>query len=161
MRSTVAQRLENLERRVSLLEGRPPDRGADRPPALQSPREFLMSHTGAKRLADLGLLAGYFIEVISGKESFTLDELNEFYSQAKEPRPKAYRDVPYQNVRRGVFRQVGKIVQSRHAHNRWALTNLGIARVEGGFADAHPNLPERRSKAAKPTDDAGSTGGNR
>jgi len=136
MTPTIVARLDDLERRVSQLEAFPRGRGAVRPQVMQSPREFLMSHSGSKSLADLGLLAGYFIEVVTGKESFTLDDLNEFYSHAKEPRPKAYRDVPYQNVKRGAFRQVGKMVQSRHAHNKWALTNLGIARVEGGFAES-------------------------
>jgi len=134
MTDDLAERVSTLERRVTALEhtGRPrgaPTSEADRP----SPREFLMSKPNAKTLGNLGLLAGYYIEVILGKESFDLDELNEFYAAAKEPRPAAYRDIPYQNVKRGIFREVGKRVQSRTAHNRWALTNLGISRVEAGF----------------------------
>ena len=103
----------------------------DRP---QSPREFLLAKTGRKGNNDLGAVAGYYLEVILGKEGFDLDELNRFYSDAKEPRPKAYRDIPYQNVRRGVFRILGRTVQSRWANNRWAMTNTGIRLVEANFA---------------------------
>ncbi len=140
MSDTLEERVAHLERRVAALEaaqhsrpGASLKKGTERP---QSPREFLLSKNGAKGNNDLGAVAGYYIEMILGKDGFDLDDLNQFYSDAKEPRPKAYRDVAYQNVKRGVFRPLGKTVQSRTAHNRWALTNTGIALVESNFAES-------------------------
>jgi hypothetical protein len=97
---------------------------------------------GSSKLRDLGLLAGYYLEVHKGIDGFDLDALNQFYSDAKEPRPRAYRDIPYQNVRRGVFRVIGKTVQSRTAHNRWALTNKGLALVESNFGARRGGEPK-------------------
>jgi hypothetical protein len=137
---SLQDQVNHLERRVAALEAaqrvRPATelkKGKERP---QSPREFLLSKNGAKGNNDLGAVAGYYIEMRLGKDGFDLDDLNRFYADAKEPRPKAYRDVVYQNVKRGVFRPLGKTVQSRTARNRWALTNTGIALVESNFAKA-------------------------
>lgn len=134
----LEHRVADLERRVSALEGlrstpalSPPKKG-ERP---HSPREFLQSKDGAKGNNDLGAVAGYYIEMVLGKDGFSLDDLNQFYSDSKEPRPKAYRDIPYQNVKRGVFRPLGNTVQSRFAKNRWGMTNTGIKLVESNFAN--------------------------
>lgn len=126
-----------IERRLDALEGKLDASGStrSRTDRTLSPREFLLSKPGVKTLADLGLAAGYYLEVVCGADGFDLDDLNRFYSEAKEPRPRAYRDVPYQNVKRGTMRQLGKMVQSRTAHNRWSLTNSGIARVEADLTD--------------------------
>lgn len=135
MNQSIEERVSSLEARVEALESvvktaaRTNRKPTGRP---VSPREFLLSKTHIKGNNNLGLLAGYYLEVTLGGDGFDLDELNQFYSDAKEPRPKAYRDIPYQNVKRGVFRPLGKTVQSRTAHNRWALTNRGIELVEAG-----------------------------
>lgn len=135
MTPSVEDRLTDLELRVIALEGK-----ASRAPPLRpavdsrkkSPREFLLSKA-PKSDNDKTLVAGYFIEIVEGRESFDFDDVEQFYAQAKEAAPANRRDPPYQNVKKGYFREVGKRQVGKTARNRWALTNSGIARVDGGF----------------------------
>jgi hypothetical protein len=127
-------RVADLESKVRALEqlfgeNAPPLKTAAKP----SPREFLLAKA-PKSDNDKTLAAGYYLEIISGGESFDFDQIEAFYGQAKEAAPANRRDPPYQNVKKGYFREVGKRRVGMHARNRWALTNSGIARVEGGFA---------------------------
>jgi len=131
MTADLAIRVEALERRVSALEGGtvvPKDMGQHPP----TPREFLLSKN-AKSQNDKTLLAAYYLEVLKGKTSFNLDDLEGFYDAAKETRPKNRRDAAFQNVKRGCFREVGDRVQASTARNEWALSNSGIKRVEENF----------------------------
>jgi hypothetical protein len=128
--SDLEARVNDLERRMDRFEsaGRSPaPRDAARPP---SPREFLLSKSGATTLNDKVLLAGYYIENYEGKESFDYDDLTRFLAAAKESAPKNIRDAVFQNVKRGSFREVGERVRASTARNKWALANPGIARVE-------------------------------
>jgi hypothetical protein len=134
--STVERRLSDLESRVHALESaNPPNSRTGTPSSLKrpSPREFLLEK-GPGPMIDKTLVAGYWWEVIEGREYFTLDDLAEFLRQAKESPPKNRRDAAYQNVKRGTFREEGARGQSSSAKNRWTLTNNGIMRVEEGFA---------------------------
>jgi hypothetical protein len=134
MKSTTEERLVALEARVLALEGKTMLSAHARSKENQggSPREFLLAKV-PRTDSDRTLTAGYYIEVISGKDSFNFDDVEDFYAQAKEAAPANRRDPPYQNVKKGYFREVGKRQTGMHARNRWALTNSGIARVDGGF----------------------------
>jgi len=135
MSADVEARLADFERRIAILEargGRRTSGPASRSEPKPSPREFLIAHM-PKNDGDRTLAAGYYIEIISGLDSFSFDDIEAFYTQAKEPAPANRRDPPYQNVKKGYFREVGKRQVGKMARNRWALTNLGIARVEAGF----------------------------
>jgi hypothetical protein len=126
--SELELRVRELEARVGQKAGSPTARSETKP----SPREFLLAHM-PKSDNDKTLAAGYYIEMIAGNDSFNFDDIEAFYGQAKEAAPMNRRDPPYQNVRKGYFREVGKRQAGKNARNRWALTNLGIERVESGF----------------------------
>lgn len=125
-RTKIEERVASLERRLEAPSV------AHKPTQTPSPREFLLTK-GPKGAHDLTLAAGYYLEVITGKDSFDLEEIRSFYGQAKEASPANPRDPPFQNVKKGYFREVGKRETGQRARNRWALTNLGIKRVEDGF----------------------------
>jgi hypothetical protein len=135
----LEERLSDLERRVSALEGThavpviSAPNSTERPP---SPREFLLSKTGADSLNDKVVVAGYYIEHYEGKDSFDHDDIARFLVTAKERPPANRRDVIYQNVKHGAIREVGPRAKGRTARNRWCLTNTGIAMVESNFAEA-------------------------
>lgn len=135
MSADVEARLSELERRLQIIEGRLGQKAAPAPRtgATPSPREFLLARA-PKTDNDRTLVAGYHIEILSGADGFNFDDIEAFYANAKEAPPANRRDPPYQNVKRGYFREVGKRQVGMKARNRWALTNLGIERVENGFS---------------------------
>ena len=134
MTGTLEERVAALEGRLLAIERRleaPAHR--ERPKdGTPTPREFLLDKI-PKGDNDTTLAAGYYLEMVAGNESFTFDDLADFYNKAKEAMPANRRDPPYQNVRRGYFREIGPREGGKTARNRWAVTNLGIARVESGF----------------------------
>src|SRR2546422_518415 len=101
MEEDLVKRVQELERRVSTLEGltlRPAI-----PPAGTKPlsiREFVISK-GPKTSVDTTLLIGYYLEKFSNVSPFNLDDLNGGFAQAKEPRPSNPSDTVYKNARRG------------------------------------------------------------
>lgn len=133
--SSVEDRLSELERRVSLLESpnppKPSGASAAKNPTL-SPREFLLQHK-LKSDTDRTLAAVFYLEKFEGQDSANFDEIDSWFSAAKEAAPVNRRDPPYQLVKKGYLREVGKREVGKTARNRWAVTNLGIARVESGF----------------------------
>lgn len=143
MAGRIEERVNALERRVEALEtgrakptaGREPTAGADSP----SPAEFLMMHPKARSKRDVALVAGYFTKAHEGRESFDHDDLARFLGGAKVPLPKNRRDLTYQNVRSGYFREVGPRVQSSKARNRWSLSPRGVTRVENYLAKRNPD----------------------
>lgn len=133
MNLTIEDRVRRLEERIAAIElrlGRTTSSEAKR--RTPSPREFLLAKSPQSD-NDKTLVAGYYVEVVAGKDSFDFDDVAAFLSQAKEAAPKNRRDPPYQNVRKGYFREVGKREKGMRARNRWALTNSGIKRVEDGL----------------------------
>jgi hypothetical protein len=133
----LARRLAEVERKVAELESAdksPPPKGSQSGAAKISPREFLLDRE-PKTDNDKTLTAAFYIEQLSGAESFDFDDIERFLGQAKEPMPRNRRDPPYQNVKKGYFREVGEREQGMHARNRWALTNKGIQRVESKFVE--------------------------
>jgi len=133
----IERRLAELEQRVAQLERpsspKPPATSTDSQTKL-SPREFLLDR-GPKSDNDRTLTAVYHIEMISGQEAANFDDIEAWYHAAKEAPPANRRDPPYQLVKKGYLREVGKREVGMNARNRWALTNLGIKRVESGFKD--------------------------
>jgi hypothetical protein len=133
MSSTIEDRIGELEERVLALER---SRAASTPASpkaeVPSARDFLLDKA-PKTDDDKTLTAGFYLEIISGQDSFDFDDIERFYHQAKEAAPANRRDPPYQNVQKGYFREIGKRQVGKTARNRWALTNTGIARVEEGF----------------------------
>jgi hypothetical protein len=132
MAESIEERVDSLERRVAELERKsvpiiqPPHDEA------LTPREFLLlKQPGTDN--DKTLVAGYFVQILRGKDSFDFDDLAGFYREAKEPIPANRRDPPYQNVRKGFFREVGSRAGGMHARNRWSLTKLGRERVESSL----------------------------
>jgi hypothetical protein len=140
MNSSVDERLADLEGRVRALESGPPVVGRVPPASTpkQTPREFLLEK-GPKSDNDKALAAGYYLELVSGEESFSAEQIEAFFGKAKESAPANRSDPPYQNVKKGYFREVGERQLGKGARNKWALTNSGIARVESGFGRrGHP-----------------------
>lgn len=134
MTDDFERRLSDLERRVALLESpTTPKATATEPRDKPSPREFLLK-LGPKTDNDKTLAAIYHIEMIGGRESADFDDIAAWYSAAKEAPPANRRDPPYQLVKKGLLREVGKRTAGMKARNRWALTNLGIKRVEERFS---------------------------
>jgi hypothetical protein len=133
MTSSIDERILSLESRVIALESR-----LDARPAplvereIPSPREFLIEKSPRSAL-DKTLAAGYYLQILGGADGFDLDNIEDFYARAKEAAPANRRDPPYQNVKKGFFREIGIRQAGMRARNKWALTSLGIARVEGGF----------------------------
>ena len=133
MSEPLEQRVAALEAGILALERRSMhEPSAPWGKTSPSPREFLLNKA-PKSDSDKTLAAGYYIEIISGKDSFNFDDIEVFYGQAKEAAPANRRDPPYQNVTSGYFRKVGKRQVGGKARNTWAMTNLGIGRVERGF----------------------------
>lgn len=133
MTESMEERVEKLERRVLALEeaGRFSPHNVPKH-VVQSPREFLLDKN-PKTDNDKTLAAGYYIEILSGKEFFGLTDLESFFDQAKEANPRNPSLPPFLNVKKGFFREVGKKDDGGKGRTRWALTNRGIARVEGWF----------------------------
>jgi len=137
MNESLENRIGALEARVTALEQRLTEKKLPRETTdgILSPREFLLGKA-PRGDNDTTLAAGYYLEILAKKDGFTFDDLADFYNQAKEALPANRRDPPYQNVKRGYFREIGGREAGKTARNRWALTNLGIERVEKGFAKA-------------------------
>jgi hypothetical protein len=132
MTASLEERVLELERRVAALEAPAETVAASQATRKPSPREFHLEKS-PKTDNDKTLVAGYYLELIRGLESFDFDDIETYYRQAKEAPPENRRDPPYQNVKRGYFRRAGKTQQGKAARNRWSMTNTGIARVEQGF----------------------------
>jgi hypothetical protein len=130
---SLEKRVEEVERRLLALEelGRGPPATTPKP-AVPSPREFLQDKTPMTN-NDKALAAGYYIEILTGKEFFGLNDLESFFNQAKEANPRNPSLPPFLNVKNGYFREVGEKDDGGRGKTRWALTNSGIARVEHGF----------------------------
>lgn len=133
MNAEIEEKIAKLEARVEAIERR---LRSEAPKQLASPaktpREFLLEVNPTSD-NDKTLTAGYYLEMILGRPSFNFDDIDEFYAQAKEAAPANRRDPPYQNVKRGYFREVGQRQVGKNARNAWALTNSGVKRVEGRF----------------------------
>ncbi len=124
----LERRVQELETAVRLGKNRafsPPD-GVEE---TKSPREFLLS-VAPETDNDKALAAGYYLEILSGKALFGLDDLKRFYGQAKETAPRNPSLPPFLNVKKGYFREVEKSDHGGSGRTRWALTNSGIARIE-------------------------------
>lgn len=132
MKESLEERVDALERRVAALESKKIVPSKEQTGDRMSPREFLLDRA-PRSDNDKTLVAGYHIEIIGGTEAFDFDDIERFYAAAKEAAPANRRDPPYQNVKKGYFREVGKREVGMKARNRWALTNSGIKRVENGL----------------------------
>src|ERR1700730_18647509 len=98
MNELLESKLAELETRVRALENLSViPSSSPVVPRKQSPREFLLGK-GPKSDNDKALAAGYYLEIISGAESFSTDQIVAFFGQAKESAPANRRDPPYQNV---------------------------------------------------------------
>lgn len=133
---TVDSRLADLERRVSLLEGRGaggPGGVADPTPGTPKPksaREFL-NEKGATSAVDKALVLAVWLER-SGVANITTENISGGFEAAKEPLSGNPSDLLYQNGRRSF---IAPTREKKGAAKTWYVTTAGERFVENGLKD--------------------------
>jgi len=126
---TIKQRVEELEKRVAVLEALPPSH-TSASPALKvkrsSAKEFLMTKE-LKTDTQKTLALAYYLEYIEGMGSFNAVDLEAVFRAAKEKLPKNINDVVNKNIARGLLMEAEERKDTKKA---WVLTATGEKYVE-------------------------------
>jgi hypothetical protein len=132
MNEELIKRIEDLERRVTVLE-QPSDEPTgipqDRKPL--SLREFIISKS-PKTSLDTTLLIGYYLEKYSLTPSFNIDDIVKGFNQAKEKPPSNPSDMLAKNARRGFIMEAE---DKKNGVKGWMITNSGEQFIENGLKE--------------------------
>lgn len=117
--------VEDLEQRISAIEGkivksRPK---ANKKMSIVEFNQALKPNSGNQ----IALAVCYFVEVIDGITPFNLKDLGKVYSKGKLKKSKNLSDNIYQNIKKGLIREVEELKDNLKA---WELTQSGIQYVE-------------------------------
>lgn len=120
------KRLDDLEKRISVLEGDPVKKTSSKKLSI---REFLLSK---KPIDDVQrtLVIGYYLEHLEAMTSFNARDLADSFRAAKESPPKNINDKVNLNIRKGHMMEAKEPKDKLKA---WVLTNSGEKYIEGGF----------------------------
>jgi hypothetical protein len=129
MNEELLKRLEDLERRVAVLEK---PASTPLPPQNAKPlslREFMLSKSPQTEV-DVAIVIAYYFEKHSGISSFTSEDLKNGFAQAKEPSPVNPSEVLAKNARKGFIMEAS---EKKKGLKAWVLTNTGERYVENGL----------------------------
>lgn len=134
----LKERLENLERRVELLE------------RVLASEKAIVSHHSSKDLSlreflsqkepftdvERTLAIGYYLEQSREVRSFNIDDPRKEFLTAKMKQPKNINDTVNLNVRKGTMMEAGGKKDNKKV---WVLTDTGEKMVEKGFGKEEKN----------------------
>jgi len=120
----VMKRLEELERRISIVESGPKKESSNGKDL--SIKEFIIEKKPGDDVQK-ALVIGYFLEHHRGEDSFNVRDLNEGFRLAREPLPANMNDKVNMNISKGRMMAAKEKKDNRKA---WVLTNLGERFVE-------------------------------
>lgn len=121
----LEQRITSLEKVLSA--GRNETIQPRKPVAIQ---EFILSRKPRTEV-ERTLAIAYFLERIEGLASFTVDDLRDAYSRAKEPKPKNLNDAVNKSIRKGCMTEARERTGKLKA---WIVTNTGEKLVISNFS---------------------------
>lgn len=121
-----------LERRIAALEQTLESSKRSQVP-VQKPiaiQEFIVSRK-PRSAVERTLAIAYFLEKYEGRTSFSIDDLRDAYSRAKEPAPKNLNDAVNKNIRKGCITE-----STNHSGKlkAWTVTNTGEKLVKENFS---------------------------
>ena len=131
----IQHRFETLEKRLAVLEA-----AQGTPPPLQtvskevSIKEFLLSKKPESDREKTRAIA-YYLERFKGYTSFTTEDIEEGYRNAKESMSKNLSDTIGKNVGRGYMMEAK---EKKGGKKAWTLTTSGERDVESGFTKSKP-----------------------
>ena len=124
----LLQKLEDHERRISKLEGMPEKKSAGEEKKM-SVKEFILVKK-PRNAVQKALVIGYYLEYLSGQESFNVKDLGEGFRLAKETSPKNMNDTVNMNIKNGHMMLAR---EKRDKLTAWIITNTGEKLVEEGL----------------------------
>lgn len=127
--SVLLQKIENLEKRVDILEGVRPGVANEAERKKISLKEFLLTKKITNDV-ERTLAIGYYLEKYIGHESFHIGELEDSFKAAKEKIPQNMNDKVNMNIRKG---HIMDYKEKKESKKSWCLTNSGETLVENNF----------------------------
>lgn len=124
----IMKKLEEHERRISKLEGMPEKKSAGEEKKL-SVKEFILAKK-PRNAVQKALVIGYYLEYLSGQESFNVKDLVEGFRLAKEPSIKNMNDTVNMNIKNGHMMLAR---EKKDKLTAWIITNTGEKFVEEGL----------------------------
>jgi len=125
----VTKMLEDHERRISLLEGRPDK--TERASKKMSIKEFVLKKNPVDDMQRT-LLIGYYLEHFGGMDRFNVKDLSEGFRLAKEPLPTNINDKVNKNIEKARIMEAG---EKKDKLKAWILTNSGEKYVDNGLQE--------------------------
>jgi hypothetical protein len=95
----------------------------------KSVKEFILEKQ-PKGTYQIGIAIAYYLEKFLKMSSFTIEDLEQGFRDAKEPLPQNLSDLIYKNAKKGLF------MESKEQKNdikSWVLTSSGERLVENNF----------------------------
>jgi hypothetical protein len=95
----------------------------------KSVKEFILEKQ-PKGAYQIGIAIAYYLEKYLKRPSFTVEDLEQGFRDAKEPMPQNMSDLIYKNAKKGLF------MESKEQKNdikSWVLTSSGEILVENNF----------------------------
>ena len=116
--------LKKLDERVSRLEGLPGPGPESRPKGL-SIKEFILQKN-VVTYTDMTLVVGYYLEKFERLGQFNVNDIENGFSEAKEPAPRNLNEMVNKNIGKGFIMGSGE----KDGIKAWRLTSSGEAYVE-------------------------------
>lgn len=121
----LERRIANLEQ---LLESNRRAQGVSTKPV--AIREFMQSQ-GPRSDLQKTLVIAYFLEAFEGTVPFTVDDLRDAYSRARESGPRNLNDSVNKNIRKGLLMEAR---ERKGKLKAWVVTSSGERAVTNGFS---------------------------
>lgn len=125
----LADRVQELELRVAALEREPQGERSQRQEKAITISEFMKTRRASSSV-EKTLFIAYFLEIHDQIAPLSAKDLEDGFSQAREPRPKNLHDMIYKNIRNGYLMEANL---KKGGLKTCALTNSGIAFVEAAM----------------------------
>lgn len=126
----IEEMLKKHEQRITKIERQLVGNNlAALPVKRKSIKEFILEKK-PKGSRQIGVAIGYYLERYENKSSFTVNDLEQGFHDAKEPAPSNINDLTYKNTKNGLFMETKK---TENGLKSWTLTNTGEKLVERNF----------------------------
>lgn len=126
----IMKKLEDLDKRVSALEGTPTSKMQTEGKRL-SVKEFLLTKKPTNDVQRT-LTIGYYLEHFESMDRFNIRDLSDGFRSAKEPPPANMNDKVNMNIRKGHMMEAK---ERKDKSKAWILTNSGEKLVEEGMPE--------------------------
>lgn len=125
----IKEVLDQHEKRISDLE----NLAKEKPEQLKkvSIREFILKKRATSDL-DKTLVAGYYLEHYRKVSPFSVRDLEELFTEAKEPRPKNTNDAVNKNIEKAYIMEAK---EKKDNKKTWTLTATGESFVESDLQE--------------------------